>query len=85
MSSLVKLPLVKLGFLAVGLLLSGCVETTATHLEATNTANFKPHDKELLAKVSYVKTPVAAPFRRAIVTYHRKEQPGSIMVDSDNH
>ena len=25
------------------------------------------------------------PFRRAIVDYHRKEAPGSIMVDSDNH
>jgi lipoprotein-anchoring transpeptidase ErfK/SrfK len=84
-SPLVKSPIVKLSLLAVGLLLSGCVETTATHFEATNTANFKPHDKDLLAKVSYVKTPVAAPFRRAIVTYHRKEEPGSIMVDSDNH
>lgn len=84
-SPLMKSPLVKLGLLAVGLLLSGCVETTATHIEATNTAAFKPHDKELLAKVRYVNTPVAEPFRRAIVTYHRKEEPGSIVVDSDNH
>jgi lipoprotein-anchoring transpeptidase ErfK/SrfK len=30
----------------------------------------------LLAKVSYVKTPVAEPFRRAIVEYHRKEAAG---------
>jgi len=28
---------------------------------------------------------VAEPFRRAIVDYHRKESPGSIVVDSDNH
>ena len=28
---------------------------------------------------------VAEPFRRAIVEYHRKESPGSIVVDSDNH
>ena len=27
--------------------------------------------------------PVAEPFRRAVVEYHRKEAPGSIMVDSD--
>ncbi|GAB1717155.1 MAG: ErfK/YbiS/YcfS/YnhG [Nitrobacter sp.] len=74
---------VKLGILAAGLMLSGCMQ--ATHYEATNTNNFKPRDKELLAKVSYTKTPVAAPFRRAIVDYHRKEAPGSIMVDSDNH
>jgi lipoprotein-anchoring transpeptidase ErfK/SrfK len=73
----------KLGILAAGLMLSGCMQ--ATTFEATNTTNFKPRDKELLAKVSYVKTPVAEPFRRAIVEYHRKEAPGSIVVDSDNH
>src|SRR4029078_12741651 len=40
---------------------------------------------ELLAKVSYAKTPVPEAFRRAIVDYHRKEAPGSIVVDSENH
>jgi len=75
--------MMKLGTLAAGLMLSGCMQ--ATTYEATNTTNFKPRDKELLAKVSYVKTPVAEPFRRAIVEYHRKELPGSIVVDSDNH
>src|SRR4051794_38159084 len=75
--------MMKFGMLAAGLMLSGCMQ--ATTFEATNTTNFKPRDKELLAKVSYVKTPVAEPFRRAIVTYHRKELPGSIVVDSDNH
>jgi lipoprotein-anchoring transpeptidase ErfK/SrfK len=74
---------VKLGILAAGLMLSGCMQ--ATTYEATNQTNFKPRDKELLSKVSYVKTPVAEPFRRAIVDFHRKETPGSIVVDSDNH
>ncbi len=55
----------KLGILAAGLILSGCMQ--ATTFEATSQTNFKPRDKELLAKVSYVKTPVAEPFRRAIV------------------
>src|SRR5258707_1726285 len=73
----------KLGILAAGLMLSGCMQ--AATYEATNTNNFKPRDKEMLAKVSYVKTPVAEPFRRAIVDYHRREAPGSIVVDSDNH
>ncbi|MBB5046823.1 lipoprotein-anchoring transpeptidase ErfK/SrfK [Rhodopseudomonas rhenobacensis] len=73
----------KLGLLAAGLLLSGCVQTTT--YQETSQNIFKPRDKELLAKVSYVKTPVAEPFRRAIVDYHRKEAPGSIVVDSDNH
>ena len=75
---------VKLGFwLAAGLMLSGCMQ--ATTYEATNQTNFKPRDKELLAKIRYTNMPVAEPFRRAIVDYHRKEAPGSIVVDSDNH
>ena len=74
---------VKFGILAAGLMLSGCMQ--AATYEATNQTVFKPRDKELLAKVSYVKTPVAEPFRRAIVDYHRREAPGSIVVDSDNH
>src|SRR5438477_9046423 len=74
---------VNLGILAAGLMLSGCMQ--ATTYEAANTSNFKPRDKELLSKVSYTKTAVPEPFRRAIVGYHRKEAPGSIAVDSDNH
>jgi lipoprotein-anchoring transpeptidase ErfK/SrfK len=74
---------VKLGVLAAGLLLSGCMETA--NYEATNTAAFKQHDKELLAKVRYENVPIPDAFRRAIVDYHRKEAPGSIVVDSDNH
>ena len=46
---------------------------------------FKPHDKELLAKIRYTNVPIPEPFRRAIVEYHRKEAPGTIVVDSDNH
>jgi lipoprotein-anchoring transpeptidase ErfK/SrfK len=75
----------KLGILAAclaSLTLSGCMETT---YEATNATAFKPRDKELLAKIRYTNVPVAEPFRRAIVEYHRKEAPGSIVVDSDNH
>src|SRR3981189_3606725 len=74
---------VKLGVVAVaGVMLSGCMQ--ATTYEATNQTVFKPRDKELLAKVSYVKTPVPEAFRRAIVDYHRKEAPGSIVVASAN-
>jgi lipoprotein-anchoring transpeptidase ErfK/SrfK len=58
---------------------------SSTVYEASSDKIMKPRDKELLAKVSYVKTPVSEPFRRAIVDYHRKEAPGSIVVDSDNH
>jgi len=74
---------VTLGILAAGLILSGCMQATTS--EAVNTANFKPRDKELLARTTYAKVAVPEPFRRAIVEYHRKEAPGSIVVDSDNH
>jgi len=57
----------------------------AATYEATNTTNFKPRDKEMLAKTTYDKVPVSEPFRRAIVDFHRKEAPGAIVVDSDNH
>jgi lipoprotein-anchoring transpeptidase ErfK/SrfK len=73
----------KLGIVAASLMLAGCMQ--ATTYEKTSEATFTPRDKDYLAKVSYVKTPVAEPFRRAIVDYHRKESPGSIVVDSDNH
>ncbi len=72
-----------LSVLAAGLLLSGCIET-ATY-EATNTSAFKPRDKEMLAKVRYENVQPSENFRRAIVEFQRKEAPGSIVVDSDNH
>jgi lipoprotein-anchoring transpeptidase ErfK/SrfK len=68
---------------AAGFLLSGCMETA--NYEATNTAAFKQRDKELLAKVRYENVQPPENFRRAIVQYQRKEAPGSIVVDSDNH
>ena len=73
----------KLGIVAASVMLAGCMQ--ATTFEKTSEANFKPRDKDYLAKVSYQKVQVPEPFRRAIVDYHRKEAPGSILVDSDNH
>src|ERR1700685_2502351 len=73
----------KLVVLAAGLLLSGCMETA--NYEAANTANFKPRDKELLSQIKYNNAPIAENYRRAIVEFNRKEAPGSIVVDSDNH
>jgi lipoprotein-anchoring transpeptidase ErfK/SrfK len=72
-----------LSILAVGLLLSGCVET-ATY-EATNATSFKQRDKELLAKIRYENVQPPDNFRRAIVQFQRREAPGTIVVDSDNH
>ncbi|KQW20742.1 hypothetical protein ASC80_11070 [Afipia sp. Root123D2] len=74
----------KIAIVLAGAMLAGCMQTTATFEKAPE-ASLKPRDKELLAKARYEKVPVAPPFRRAIVKYHRKETPGSIVVDSDNH
>ena len=74
---------VMLGILAAGLMLSGCMQTTT--YQAAPEATLKPNDKAQLAKARYAKVPVAEPFRRAIVDYHRKELAGTIVVDSDNH
>jgi lipoprotein-anchoring transpeptidase ErfK/SrfK len=70
------------GVLLAGAMLAGCMQTT---YEPASEASMKPRDKDYLSKVSYVNTPVPQIFRRAIVDYHRKEAPGSIVVDSDNH
>ena len=68
---------------AAGVMLSGCMETA--NYQAADQANFKPRDRELLAQIKYVNKPVADAYRRAIVEFNRKEAPGSIVVDSDNH
>jgi lipoprotein-anchoring transpeptidase ErfK/SrfK len=72
-----------LGLLAAGFALSGCMQGTT--YQAAPEASLKPNDKAQLAKARYAAVPVAEPFRRAIVDYHRKELPGTIVVDSDNH
>jgi lipoprotein-anchoring transpeptidase ErfK/SrfK len=71
--------------LAVALMLAACNVATMAQYESAPESSLKPRDKEQLAKARYVNTPPREPFRRAIVTYHRKELPGSIVVDSDNH
>jgi lipoprotein-anchoring transpeptidase ErfK/SrfK len=60
--------------------LGGCMQQT---LEPASEANFKPRDKQLLANVPYAKASIPEPYRRHIVDYHRKEAPGTIVVDSD--
>ena len=65
---------------ALGLLLGGCMESTLAPVDETN---FKPRDKELLAHAPYAQAQIPEPYRRHIVDYHRKEAPGTIVVDTD--
>jgi lipoprotein-anchoring transpeptidase ErfK/SrfK len=75
----------RVAVLSAALLLAACNVTTMAQYEAAPETAMKPRDKDLLAKASYKPVPPRDPFRRAIVSYHRKELPGSIVVDSDNH
>jgi len=63
-----------------GLMLGGCMQST---LEPASEANLKPRDKQLLAKAPYGSVNIPEPYKRHIVQYHRKELPGSIVIDSD--
>ncbi|GIK80061.1 MAG: L,D-transpeptidase [Xanthobacteraceae bacterium] len=68
------------GILLLGLLAGGCMQST---LEPASTAGFTERDKKLLASTPYENATIPEPYRRHIVDYHRKEAPGTIVVDSD--
>ncbi|HZN29511.1 MAG TPA: L,D-transpeptidase [Xanthobacteraceae bacterium] len=69
-----------LALILTGLLLGGCMQGT---LEQASDANFSPRDRKLLANAPYARASIPMAYQRAIVTYHRKEAPGSIVVDTD--
>jgi lipoprotein-anchoring transpeptidase ErfK/SrfK len=66
--------------LGLGLLVSGCMQQT---LEPASDANLTPRDRKLLANPPYAKANIPEPYLRHIVDYHRKEAPGTIVVDPD--
>jgi lipoprotein-anchoring transpeptidase ErfK/SrfK len=69
-----------IAFILTALLLGGCVHG---NLEPASDANLNPRDRKLLANVPYQRASIPLAYQRAIVQYHRKEAPGSIVVDSD--
>jgi len=66
--------------LAGALALAGCTQAS---LESASDANLKPRDRQLLASASYSSSSVPMDYRRSIVSYHRKEAAGTIVVDTD--
>ena len=70
----------RMAVLLAGLMLGGCMQST---LEPSSEANLKPRDKQLLAAAPYAKANIPEPYRRHLVSYHRKEAPGTIVIDSD--
>src|SRR5262249_54980294 len=63
-----------------GLMLGGCMQST---LEPVAESNFKPRDKQLLAAAPYAKVNIPEPYQRHLVSYHRKEGPGTLVIDTD--
>ncbi len=64
----------------VGLALGGCMQST---LEPASEAAMKPRDKQLLANAPYAPATIPEPYRRHIVSFHRREAAGTIVIDSD--
>ncbi|MGE3150887.1 MAG: L,D-transpeptidase, partial [Pseudorhodoplanes sp.] len=60
--------------------LAGCMQST---IEPASEANLSARDKQLLANAPYAKAMIPDVYRRHIVSYHRKEAPGTIVIDSD--
>jgi lipoprotein-anchoring transpeptidase ErfK/SrfK len=46
-------------------------------------ANFSARDRRLLANAPYARASIPMAYQRSVVQFHRKEAPGSIVVDSD--
>lgn len=72
------LTLLLLGLL--GFVLGGCMQST---LAPPSGAGLTPRDRQLLAHAPYARASIPETYRRHIVDYPRREQPGSILVDTD--
>jgi lipoprotein-anchoring transpeptidase ErfK/SrfK len=66
--------------LLTGLMLGGCMQAT---LSPVSDAGFTARDKRLLANPPYEQAAIPLAYQRHIVEYHRKEAPGSVLVDTD--
>jgi lipoprotein-anchoring transpeptidase ErfK/SrfK len=62
-----------------GLLLGGCMQATVD----TSDPNLNARDRRLLASAPYARANIPSAYQRTIVQYHRKEAPGSIVIDTD--
>ena len=65
-------------FVFAGLALAGCMRSGPVF-----DANFTARDKQQLANPPYQQASIPPTYQRQVVPYHRKEAPGSILVDSD--
>jgi lipoprotein-anchoring transpeptidase ErfK/SrfK len=70
------------GFVSVliGLLLTACMQSGT--LAPSSEANFTARDRQQLANPPYQKVSIAPTYQRQIVQYHRREAPGSVLVET---
>ena len=67
-------------FLLAGLLLAGCMQSGT--LAPSSEATFTARDKQQLADPPYQRVSISPTYQRQIVQYHRREAPGSILVET---
>ena len=66
--------------LLTALLLGGCMQATRN---PASDANFTARDKQQLTNPPYQQAWIPPAYQRQVVQYHRKEAPGSILVDTN--
>ena len=69
-----------LAVLFIGLMRAGWMQSVPSPVAETD---FKPRDKKLLANAPYAQASIPDAYKRHVVTYQRKETPGTILIDSD--
>jgi lipoprotein-anchoring transpeptidase ErfK/SrfK len=60
-------------------LMAGCTEQA----QLASDVKMTPRDRELLAHAPYAQATIPETYRRQIVTYRRRESPGTILIDTD--
>ena len=75
-----------LAFMIAAVALGGCVDNMASGTldPVVGDAGWKPRDKDLMSNLPYNQAAVSETYRRHVVEYHRKEAPGTVLIDSDN-
>jgi lipoprotein-anchoring transpeptidase ErfK/SrfK len=74
-----------LAFVIAAVALGGCMpDVGGGTLDPSTDAGWKPKDKALMSNLPYNQAAIAEQYRRHLVDYHRKEAPGTVVVDSDN-
>src|SRR3954464_12346760 len=69
-----------IAFPLTGLLLAGCMQSGA--LSPVSDANYTTRDRRELANPPYQSASISQTYQRQIVQYHRREVPGSIVVET---